>query len=133
MYLPVDMLVIRDGKTHIETMEYVGDGDRIVDAGPNTILNLKDMISRSSAILWNGPLGNYEKGYKKYTLELARIIAESGKETVIGGADTLAVVSELNLFDKFSFVSTGGGAMLDFLATGTLSGIEALNNNTREN
>ena len=99
---------------------------KIMDAGPVTIENLKTKIASSNLVLWNGPLGTYERGYKVATLELARIIAESGKESIIGGGDTLSAVNELNLFDKFSFVSTGGGAMLDFLATGTLPGIEAL-------
>jgi phosphoglycerate kinase len=99
---------------------------KIMDAGPVTIENLKTKIASSNLVLWNGPLGTYERGYRVATLELARIIAESGKESIIGGGDTLSAVNELNLFDKFSFVSTGGGAMLDFLATGTLPGIEAL-------
>lgn len=99
---------------------------KIMDAGPVTMENLKSKIKSSNLVLWNGPLGSYERGYKVATLQLARIIAESGKESIIGGGDTLAAVKELGLFDKFSFVSTGGGAMLEFLATGTLPGIEAL-------
>lgn len=99
---------------------------KIMDAGPVTLENLKSKIASSNLVLWNGPLGTYERGYKVGTLELARIIAESGKESIIGGGDTLAAVNELGLFDKFTFVSTGGGAMLDFLASGTLPGIEAL-------
>lgn len=99
---------------------------KIMDAGPVTIENLKAKIASSNLILWNGPLGTYERGYKVATLQLAQMIADSGKESIIGGGDTLSAVNELNLFDKFSFVSTGGGAMLDFLATGTLVGIEAL-------
>ena len=101
-------------------------GDRIVDAGPETMEDLIDKVSEAKMILWNGPLGEYEKGHKRYTLELARMIAESKAESIVGGADTLAAIKELGLFDKFSFVSTGGGAMLDFLANGTLPGIEAL-------
>jgi phosphoglycerate kinase len=103
-------------------------GDRIVDAGPETMEDLIDKVSEAKMILWNGPLGEYEKGHKRYTLELARMISESNAETIVGGADTLAAIKELGLFDKFSFVSTGGGAMLDFLANGTLPGIEALGN-----
>jgi phosphoglycerate kinase len=99
---------------------------KIMDAGPITMENLKSRIKSSNLVLWNGPLGSYERGYKVATLQLARIIAESGKESIIGGGDTLSAVKELDLFDKFSFVSTGGGAMLEFLATGTLPGIEAL-------
>ena len=99
---------------------------KIMDAGPITIESLKLKIASSKLVLWNGPLGSYERGYKVATLQLAKFIVESGKESIIGGGDTLAAVEELNLLDKFSFVSTGGGAMLEFLATGTLPGIEAL-------
>ncbi|MDO8569945.1 MAG: phosphoglycerate kinase [bacterium] len=104
----------------------ITDG-KILDAGPRTMENLKSIISTSKLVLWNGPLGSYEDGYKTATLALAKIISETKCESIIGGGDTIAAIKELNLFDKFSFVSTGGGAMLDFLATGTLPGIEALN------
>lgn len=102
-------------------------GDRIVDAGERTSVELAERISRSKMILWNGPLGEYEKGYTKSTQELAKAISNSSAETIVGGADTLAAIKELGLFEKFSLVSTGGGAMLDFLANETLPGIEALN------
>jgi phosphoglycerate kinase len=124
--LPIDVMVKREGKSHIVSQDQVEPGDVIVDCGPNTILYLKERITKASSILWNGPLGEYENGYKLYTLDLASFIANSGKDTVIGGGDTLAAVRELNLVDKFTFVSTGGGAMLDFLANGTLPGIEVL-------
>ena len=104
----------------------ITEGTKIMDAGPVTMENLRRKIMNAQLILWNGPLGAYERGYRTATLDLAKMIAESGKESIIGGGDTLAAVAELNLFDKFSFVSTGGGAMLDFLSSGTLPGIEAL-------
>lgn len=126
VHLPTDVLVQRRGRVHIDTPNNLEQEDNIVDAGPNSILGLKEMIAKSSSILWNGPLGKSELDFKQSTLELARALAESGKETIIGGGDTLAAIKELDLYDKFSFVSTGGGAMLDFLATGTLPGIEAL-------
>ena len=104
--------------------------DKIVDAGPETLVELKNKIDKAKFILWNGPLGIFEHGYKQPTLELARMIATAttrGAHSIVGGGDTLAAIEELNIFDKFSFVSTGGGAMLEFLAKGTLPGIEALN------
>jgi len=97
-----------------------------LDADEETIEDLKSKIKQSEFVLWNGPLGNYEKGFKKGTLELAKILSESGKQVIVGGGDTLASIRELNIYDKFSFVSTAGAAMLDFLVTGTLPGIEAL-------
>jgi len=97
-----------------------------LDVNEETLALLQEKIKNSKFILWNGPLGKYEDGHKAGTLSLAKIIAESGKESIVGGGNTLAAIHELNLFDKFTFVSTGGGAMLQFLATGTLPGIEAL-------
>lgn len=117
--------LLKSGKIILPEDTIVKDG-RILDVGPITLEKLREKISTANLILWNGPLGNYESGYKVATLELAKLLADSGKETIVGGGDTLAAIEELKILDKFSFVSTGGGAMLDFLATGTLPGIEAL-------
>lgn len=97
-----------------------------LDTNEETIKNLKLKIENSKFIIWNGPLGQYETGHTKYTYELAKLIAESSAYTIVGGGDTLLAIESLNLLSKFSFVSTGGGAMLDFLAKGTLPGIKAL-------
>lgn len=102
----------------------------IMDAGMQTIELLRKEIEKAKFILWNGPLGAYETGYKSSTLQLSEILADAtkkGAKTIVGGGDTLATIAELKLEDSFTFVSTGGGAMLDFLAKGTLPGIEALN------
>lgn len=98
-----------------------------LDANAEVIRQLAEKIENSEFILWNGPLGKYEDGLKEGTLALAKLIADSGKQSIVGGGDTLAAIKELGNLDKFSFVSSGGGAMLDFLATETLPGIEALN------
>ena len=103
--------------------------DKILDAGPATIEALRILAVSAKFILWNGPVGLYEDGYTEGTLALAKIISEAtsrGAETIVGGGDTLAAISALGNEDSFSFISTGGGAMLDFLAKGTLPGIEAL-------
>mgnify|MGYP001574185704 FL=1 len=97
-----------------------------IDANSETIALIKEKVDISKFILWNGPLGNYENGYTEGTFALAKILAESGKEVIVGGGDTLAAIEKLKIVDKFSFVSTGGGATLDFLANGTLPGIKAL-------
>jgi phosphoglycerate kinase len=96
-----------------------------LDANAETLEILKKIIKKSKFILWNGPLGNYEKGFTKGTLELAKIIAKSGAVSIIGGGDTIAAIKKIGL-NHFSFVSTAGGAMLEFLAHGTLPGVEAL-------
>ncbi len=97
-----------------------------LDANEETLRLLKAKIVEAKLIVWNGPLGKYEAGYTKYTYELAQAVAEAPGETIIGGGDTLAAIQPLNLLDTYSFVSTAGGAMLEFLANGTLPGIEVL-------
>ncbi len=125
--LPVDASVETSDGLVSKNPNQIKPGEIISDAGPLTLRKLAALIKVSKFIVWNGPLGNYEKGFKAGTLELARLIMESDAQSIIGGGDTLAVVDELQAEDKFSFVSTGGGALLDFLAQGgTLPGIEAL-------
>ena len=80
----------------------------------------------AKTILWNGPMGNYENGFQAGTTELAKLVAASDAKTVVGGGDTIASIEALGLSDKFSFISTGGGAMLTFLEQGTLPAIKAL-------
>ena len=102
---------------------------KILDIGPKTTGNLVELIKKEKFILWNGPLGNIEEnGFDESTKIIAEAIANSGTKSVVGGGDTVAIINKMGLLDKFSFVSTGGGAMLQFLANGTLPGIEALKN-----
>lgn len=110
-------------------LDNVVAGGSINDAGPETMKMIEQEVIKAKHILWNGPLGAYEQGYKGPTLELARMIARattSGTKTILGGGDTLAAIAELGIEDKYTFVSTGGGAMLEFLAKGTLPAVEAL-------
>jgi phosphoglycerate kinase len=99
-----------------------------LDANSETLAILNEKIKNAKFILWNGPLGNYEKGFIAGTNALARMLAESEARLIIGGGDTLATVSPETECDitGHGFISTAGGAMLDFLAKGTLPGIEAL-------
>ncbi len=126
LLLPVDVVVKNNQGVFIKRPSQVLKEDKILDDGPETILMLEKKLASSKFVLWNGPLGDYEKGFREGTVELARTIARCRAKSIIGGGDTLAVVSKMNLENKFSFISTGGGAMLDFLANETLSGIEAL-------
>lgn len=100
--------------------------DQIVDIGEDTLKIIKESVHRSKMIIWNGPAGWFEVGAKRGTLELAKIIALAKGFSIVGGGDTLAAIRELKLEDKFGFVSLSGGAMLDFLASGTLPGVKAL-------
>jgi len=123
---PIDVVVF-DGQNKTEKdPSSVLKSDNILDAGAKTISMLEKMISESSFVLWNGPVGDYEKGFSLASEKIAKAIIDSDAKSVIGGGDTVALVSKCGFLDKFSFVSTGGGAMLDFLAEGTLPGIEAL-------
>ena len=100
----------------------------ILDVGPATSTLLTELAKGSRTILWNGPLGNYENGFTDATDALARAIAAAGVHSVVGGGDTVASIESMGLIPRFSFVSTGGGAMLEFLAQGSLPGIAALEN-----
>jgi phosphoglycerate kinase len=121
-YAASTMPVVQNSKVLLPTGDLAA-----LDANAETLEILKSKINEAKFIIWNGPLGQYETGHTQYTFELAEALASSQAYTLVGGGDTLAAIEELNLIDKFDFVSTGGGAMLDFLATGTLPGIEALN------
>ena len=106
--------------------DMVWSENKIMDAGAKDIEMLKPYIMNAKYILWNGPLGEYEKGFKEGTIALSRLIGASDAVSVVGGGDTLASIKELGLVDQFTFISTGGGAMLEFLLKGTLPGVEAL-------
>ncbi|PJE74487.1 MAG: phosphoglycerate kinase [Candidatus Taylorbacteria bacterium CG10_big_fil_rev_8_21_14_0_10_41_48] len=129
LIIPVDVVVANPMEKMTKNPESVIAEDRIYDAGQQTTSELSDLLSDVKYVLWNGPLGDYEKGYTTGTETLARAIIASGAKSIMGGGDTVACVSKLGLLDKFSFVSTGGGAMLEFLAKGTLPGVDALKSN----
>lgn len=128
LLLPVDSLVITKGQTEprVSPVGQIKKDEIIVDHGPNTMALLADLAGKAKTILWNGPLGNYEKEFVGATDDFARAVADSGAYSVVGGGDTIAAIEGLGLLPRFSFVSTGGGAMLDFIAYGTLPGIQAL-------
>lgn len=126
LIVPSDVVVSCPHETAVRRPEEIGLDEKVLDAGPRTVSELSDLLNDVKLVVWNGPLGDYTKGFSQGTEGFALALAESGVKTVIGGGDTIAVVSKLNILDRFSFVSTGGGAMIDFLAKGTLPGLEAL-------
>lgn len=141
LLVPTDVIVVPaaqlsapDAVQHarVKPVRGIGPNDVIVDVGPETSRRLATLIGSATQVLWNGPLGNYERGFSAATDNLAQAIAASQAHAVVGGGDTIAAIEKLGLFSKFSFVSTGGGAMLDFLAYGTLPGISVLNEHARE-
>ncbi|MBU0708364.1 phosphoglycerate kinase [Patescibacteria group bacterium] len=103
------------------------DAVRIDDIGPESVAMFCRIIHRAGTVVWAGPLGRFEdERYIKGSEKIAHCITESGCNSVVGGGDTLAMLGRLGLRERFGFCSTGGGAMLEYLANGTLPGIEAL-------
>ena len=108
----------------------IEDDDMILDVGPKTLVEIKKIIDNSSTILWNGPLGYFEnENFSFGSSEVANHIANKGDKifSVVGGGDTVALINSLNIKSKFNFVSTAGGAFLEFLEGKNLPGIKALN------
>lgn len=98
-----------------------------LDIGPQTIQNYKNLLGSAKTVIWAGPLGAFEtSGYENGTLEIAQYLTSLQAFTCAGGGDTIAALNKFNLLEKFSFVSVGGSAMLEFLAYQTLPGIAAL-------
>ena len=128
---PVDVTVEgADEQARVKRPEEVAAEDKIVDIGPDTVQTIAPHILESNFILWNGPTGLYEDGFIHYTNAIAQVIAErvaQGAKCVIGGGDTIAAI-QASGFDetKLGFLSTGGGAMLEYLLRGSLPGIDAL-------
>lgn len=126
VFLPDRVIVERAGVGMDIPVTEVLQGDNIVDLSPQSLERFRNAISGAKTIIWNGPLGFYEKGYTKSSEKLIELISSSQAYSVAGGGDTVAMITEKNLTKSFSFISTAGGAMLEFLAKGTLPGIEAL-------
>lgn len=126
LMLPVDVVVERTNERVTKAVEEVDDLDTILDVGPETLERVRLLTEKARFILWNGPLGNFERGFSQGTEALAALVAASPAQSVVGGGDTIAAIERLRLAEKFTHVSTAGGAMLQFIADGTLPGIEAL-------
>ena len=128
---PVDVTAEKENKqSRVLKPEAVEADDKIVDIGPDSVAAIAPLIEQARFILWNGPTGLYEDGYTSYSHAIAEIIERSvasGATCVIGGGDTIASIEGSGIdMSKLGFVSTGGGAMLEYLLQGTLPGIEAL-------
>ena len=126
---PNDVTVENEDKqARVKRPHEVFAGDKIVDIGPDTVRHIAPYITDAKFILWNGPTGLYEDGYDSYTHAIAELIAQSAAQKIIGGGDTIAAIEESGVSEeKLGFLSTGGGAMLEYLIDGTLPGIAALN------
>lgn len=130
LLLPLDYAVAPLGSVRsdarIARIDCIEPEEAILDDGPETIAMLVTYVESAKTVLWNGPLGNYENGFTDGTESLARVIAKSSAHSMVGGGDTVAAIEKVSVSERFSFISTGGGAMLDYLANGKLPGIDVL-------
>jgi phosphoglycerate kinase len=125
--LPVDF-VCQNSEIVVRGINAVKENESIFDMGPRTVKLFLESIRDAKMIVWNGPLGVIEKKpFDRASEILAKAIAQSKAYSIIGGGDTAAFARKLGLEKKFNYVSTGGGAMLEYLANETLPGIDALN------
>ena len=130
---PDDVLVSKDinGSSKNKELGQILDDDMILDIGPKTINKITDIIDKSKTILWNGPAGYFENPNFAYgSIKIAKKIIENNKSntifSVVGGGDTVALLNKLKVVGNFNFVSTAGGAFLEFLEGKKLPGITAL-------
>lgn len=134
VHIPVDVVAAddfsNDANTQICDINSIPDGWEGVDAGPKSLEQFKDVVLESKTILWNGPLGVFEmEKFANGTIELGNFITEATKKgafSLVGGGDSVAAVKQFGFEDKVSYVSTGGGAMLESLEGKTLPGIAAI-------
>ena len=131
---PVDVVVSQslNGKGKVKEINEIKDDDIILDIGFETIAKIKNIIDNSNTVLWNGPAGYYENSnFANGTKEIIKIITDKTFKdkifSVAGGGETVAVINKFNKLDSFTFVSTAGGAFLEFLEGKELPGIKALN------
>ena len=121
-----------DDRSQIKELSNIKDDDFILDIGPRTIQQIKDIIEISKTVLWNGPAGYFENPNFAYgSFEIAKAIIKKNKNksiySVVGGGDTVALINQIKAMKDFNFVSTAGGAFLEYLEGKDLPGIKALN------
>lgn len=131
LLLPKDVVVatelINEAKIEVVPVRNIPPEKKIVDIGPKTISTFSQTLRKCQTIFWNGPVGIYEiPKFAKGTQEMAELLASLKATTVIGGGSTADIVSEMRLSEKMTFISTGGGASLEFLSGETLPGVTAL-------
>ncbi len=129
--LPVDVVVAKafaeDAEATVKAVKDVAEDDMILDIGPQTAAMFAEMLKASQTILWNGPVGVFEfDQFGNGTKALALAIAESPAFSIAGGGDTLAAIDKYGVADKISYISTGGGAFLEFVEGKVLPAVEVL-------
>lgn len=134
--IPVDVVVAdrfaADAVATVKSATEVGAEDLILDIGPQTAKVLADILQQAGTIVWNGPVGVFEfDAFAKGTEALAQAIAQSSAFSVAGGGDTLAAIAKFNIADRIGYISTGGGAFLEFLEGKKLPAVQALEDHAR--
>ena len=135
LVLPSDVVVAKEilatASSHITELSTVQKDEKILDIGPNSAEQYVEIVKNAATILWNGPLGVFEiEAFSKGTEALANAIAASQAFSVAGGGETLAAIEKYKVSDKISYISTGGGAFLEYLEGKTLPAVAALENST---
>ena len=129
--MPVDVVVAKafaeDAEATVKAVKDVAEDDMILDIGPQTAAMFAEMLKASQTILWNGPVGVFEfDQFGNGTKALALAIAESPAFSIAGGGDTLAAIDKYGVAEKISYISTGGGAFLEFVEGKVLPAVEVL-------
>jgi len=129
--IPVDVVVagnlLANAKNSIKAVGSISKKDIILDLGKDTTGLYKNILSKAKLVVWNGPLGYFEvKKYQISSRAIAKFLASMRGYTIIGGGETVEMIQELGLIDKFDFVSTGGGSMLEYLEGKILPGLKSL-------
>ncbi|MBN5023054.1 phosphoglycerate kinase [Stenotrophomonas maltophilia] len=129
--LPVDVVTAKqfmpDAVAEVKAVDAVAEDDLILDIGPQTAAQYAQLIGKAGTVVWNGPVGVFEfEAFSKGTEALARAIASSPAFSIAGGGDTLAAVDKFDIAKDVSYISTGGGAFLEFLEGKTLPAVAAL-------
>jgi phosphoglycerate kinase len=122
-----------DAAASIKPIDAVDDDDLILDIGPDSVAALVPLIANAGTIVWNGPIGVFEfAAFAAGTRALAEAIAASPAFSIAGGGDTLAAIAAFGVTDRIGYISTGGGAFLEFLEGRKLPAIEVLEERGRE-
>jgi 3-phosphoglycerate kinase len=128
--VPIDGVMAMSGdakKGRIDAMADIKPDELILDIGPDTVKLYQNIIRSAKMVMWNGPMGMIENPeFAKGTIALIKILAKSKAETIVGGGETVEMIRKLKLENKFSFISTGGGAMLEFLEGKKLPGLKKI-------
>ena len=129
--LPTDVVVAKEFSNEAtaltKSMDQVEEDDLILDIGPETTNAYNELIASARTIIWNGPVGVFEiEQFSQGTAEIAKAIAANSGYKIVGGGDTVAVIEKYGISDSISYVSTGGGAFLEFVKNGTLDALEVL-------